>query len=324
MHSIEDLGSLIEESVEQLNWQKQPAGLYEPIAYILSSQGKRIRPLLSLMACNMFSDNVEPALAPALALEVFHNFTLLHDDLMDEAPVRRGKESVHLKWNANTAILSGDAMMVEAFRLCCKAPEKVLKQTLDIFNNTAIEVCEGQMYDMEFENRMDVTEDEYLEMIRLKTSVLIAAALQMGALAGGASLEDAALLYDFGIHVGLSFQLLDDWLDTYSDPEVFGKRTGGDIVENKKTFLLIQALKSADQEQKKVLNHWLAKESFQETEKIEAVKAVYNKVGVGELTLKKAAEFSEKAFESLAKVSLKEDKKEQLKELVKKLLNRNK
>ncbi len=324
IYNIEELSIEIERNITRINWGKQPEELYKPIEYILGSAGKRIRPLLTLMACNMFSDNIENAISPAIGIEMFHNFTLLHDDLMDDAPVRRGNETVHLKWNANTAILSGDAMMVEAYRFICESPNQYLKSILAIFNETALGVCEGQMLDMQFENRNNVSEDEYIEMIRLKTSVLIAASLQIGAIIGGASESNAKLLYDFGINLGLAFQLLDDWLDTFSNPEVFGKRTGGDIVENKKTFLLINALKLADNKQKTELQSWIAKTNFNEEEKINAIKSIYEKLKIGEIALLKAEEFSVKAFDCLNKIDVPESRKKLLLELGKNLLKRDK
>lgn len=322
MQGIEKLRDLLESRIQQLEFTNEPAELYDPISYTLKSDGKRIRPVLTLLACQMFSEKIEDAIDPALGFEVFHNFTLLHDDIMDNAPVRRGLPTVHEKWNANTAILSGDAMMVEAYKLICKAPTDGLSKVLDVFSDTALGVCEGQMFDMQFENRDDVTEAEYIEMIRLKTSVLLAACLKAGALIGGASDKNAELLYDFGINLGLSFQLKDDWLDVYSDPKVFGKKTGGDIVENKKTFMLINANLKAEGSIKSDLNEWISKKDFDEEEKIASVKDIYNKLGIGDLALEKAEEYSKKAFESLNQITIPDDKKKNLIELGKYLLGR--
>lgn len=324
MQGIEKLREIIEKYIQQLDFKKPPVELYEPISYTLSSDGKRIRPVLTLLACHMFSEKIKDAVFPALGLEVFHNFTLLHDDIMDNAPVRRGLPTVHEKWNASTAILSGDAMLIEAYKLVCKAPDFCLSSVLEVFSDTALGVCEGQMYDMQFENRLEVSEKEYLEMIKLKTSVLLAACLKIGALIGKASNENADLLYKFGINLGLAFQLMDDWLDVYSDPKVFGKKTGGDIVGNKKTYLLIKALENAGTETKGKLMHWIEKENFVEKEKIESVKTIYIELGIGELTLAKAKEYSKLAFDCLEKVNVANEKKEVLFELGEYLLGRNK
>jgi geranylgeranyl diphosphate synthase type II len=324
MQGIEKLREIIEKYIQQLDFKKQPVELYEPISYTLSSDGKRIRPVLTLLACHMFSEKIKDAVFPALGLEVFHNFTLLHDDIMDNAPVRRGLPTVHEKWNASTAILSGDAMMIEAYKLVCKAPDSCLRRVLDVFSDTALGVCEGQMYDMQFESKLEVTEEEYLEMIKLKTSVLLAACLKIGALIGEASKENANLLYEFGINLGLAFQLMDDWLDVYSDPKVFGKKTGGDIVGNKKTYLLIKALENADKENKSKLLDWIDRANFDETEKIESVKKIYNELGIGELAIAKAKDYSKIAFRCLEEVDAPNEKKKVLIELGEYLLGRNK
>lgn len=324
MQQLGRLREQVERAVQDLSWQKQPIALYDPISYTLTSNGKRIRPLLTLLACKMFSENIDDAMAPALGLEVFHNFTLLHDDFMDNAAVRRGMPTVHEKWNANTAILSGDAMMIEAYRLVSKAPGALLPKVLEVFSETALGVCEGQMYDMQFEQRMDVSEVEYLEMIRLKTSVLLAASLKIGALIGGASEKDANKLYDFGISVGLAFQLIDDWLDSFGEESVFGKRIGGDIVENKKTILLIKAFELANPEQKKKLIGWIEARDFNSEDKIASVKQIYQALGVDKLSQSMAEEFSQDAFGHLAGLDLSDKKKQGLKNLVSDLLKRDK
>lgn len=284
MRTFAQLLERIEQEIARLQFDCPPKSLYEPIEYILALGGKRIRPALTLMACDLYATEIEQAVRPALGLEVFHNFTLLHDDLMDEADMRRNKPTVHKVWNANTAILSGDAMLIEAYRLIGETQPELLKPIFDLFTRTALEICGGQQYDMEFESRMDVKEEEYMEMIRLKTAVLLACALKMGALLGGAPLADAEHLYDFGIHIGLAFQLQDDLLDVYGDPKTFGKNIGGDILCNKKTFLLINALRLADPEQKQELLGWIAREEYDPQEKIQAVTHIYNVLGLKTLT----------------------------------------
>jgi len=325
MLSVEELRDIVEKNIAELNLKtKSPAELYNPILYTLGSKGKRIRPVMTLLACQMFSENIDNAILPAIGLEVFHNFTLLHDDIMDNASVRRGLPTVHKKWNANTAILSGDAMMIEAYKLITKTPDCCLRDVNNIFNDVALGVCEGQMYDMQFETRTDVSESEYIEMITLKTSVLLAGSLKIGALIGGATSEQAELLYNAGLNTGIAFQLIDDWLDVYSNPEVFGKKTGGDIVENKKTYLLIKALELSDSSNKKELLHRIEKKNFNENEKIEAITKIYNDANIGELTMKKASEYSNKAFEYIDKLDIETEKKQNLTELIKNLLEREK
>jgi len=322
MQGVVALTDLVETEIAKLDFSKEPKDLYDPISYTLNNKGKRIRPVLTLLACNMFSENIEKAVKPAIGLEVFHNFTLLHDDIMDNAPVRRGKTTVHMKWNVNTAILSGDTMMVEAYKLVAEAPDFCLRKVLELFSELSIGVCEGQMYDMEFEDRAVVSVNEYLKMIELKTSVLIAGALKMGAIIGNANANDAENIYHFGINLGLAFQLLDDWLDVYSDPKVFGKKTGGDIVANKKTFMLITALEKAKGIKEQELNNWLEINNFEEQDKIAAVRNIYNELSIGDITMKKAKEYSAKAFEYLNKIGVDEDKKLALKKLGESLLNR--
>ena len=275
MLSFKEIQEKIEREIGQLEFDCPPKSLYEPITYILSLGGKRIRPALVLMAYNLYREDVEKAIRPAIGLEVFHNFTLLHDDLMDQADKRRNKPTVHKVWNANTAILSGDAMLIAAYQLIGETAPEHLKEVLDLFTRTALEICGGQQYDMEFESRMDVSEEEYLEMIRLKTAVLLACSLKTGAILAGASREDAENLYRFGINIGLAFQLQDDLLDVYGDTRTFGKNIGGDILCNKKTFLLINALRRAEGEQKVQLEHWIARKDFDAAEKIAAVTNIY-------------------------------------------------
>lgn len=264
----------VNEAIAGLDWSKEPQGLYAPIAYALSSGGKRLRMQLVLAGCRLVGGDEQDALPFAEAIEVFHNFTLLHDDVMDRADVRRGKPTVHIKWNDNTAILSGDQMLIEAYRLLEGVPQQHLPQLLRLFTKTATEICEGQQYDVDFEQRDDVQISDYIEMIRLKTSVLLAAALQGGAIIGGANEAEQQALYNYGIHLGLAFQIQDDLLDCFGDPETFGKAIGGDISCNKKTYLLLSARDNADEKQRAELEHWLAQTEPSEA-KIEAVKLLY-------------------------------------------------
>ncbi|NDW13407.1 polyprenyl synthetase family protein [Bacteroides sp. 214] len=303
---------------------KAPKGLYEPIEYILAAGGKRIRPVLMLMAYNLYKDKVEEVYAPAAGIEIFHNYTLLHDDLMDRADMRRGRKTVHKVWDDNTAILSGDLMLVLAYQYIAACPVHYLKQVLDLFSATATEICEGQQYDVDFEQRNDVKEEEYIEMIRLKTAVLLAASLKMGAIQGGSSQEDADLLYEFGINVGLAFQLKDDYLDVYGDPAVFGKNIGGDILCDKKTYMLINVLERANPEQLRELNQWIGAQQVNPQEKIAAVTAIYNQVGIKELCEEKMNFYYEKAVTALNRVSVAPEKKKELQELIHNLMYREK
>jgi geranylgeranyl diphosphate synthase, type II len=268
MYTFPEAQSLIEKHIRTLSIPEQPAELYEPVKYILSLGGKRIRPALVLMSCDLFAGAVESALMPAMAIELFHNFTLLHDDIMDRSELRRGKPTVHMKYNGNIAILSGDVMSILASRLMNQAPGAILYTVHDIFTQTAMQVCEGQQVDMNFEQKLVVSEQEYLHMIELKTAVLIAASLKIGATLGGSSQKDADDLYEFGRSLGIAFQLQDDLLDTYGDPDIVGKKLGTDIVDNKKTFLMMKALENASSEQKKELIGWLSKTEFDPDEKI--------------------------------------------------------
>ena len=267
--------------IESLDWSKEPKGLYEPIGYTLASGGKRIRPMLALIASALFGGKEEEVLPAALALEVFHNFTLLHDDVMDRAEVRRGRPTVHIKWNDNTAILSGDQMLIEAYRLLSRVPADKLPQVLQWFNDMATGICEGQQYDVDFEQMSEVTIADYMKMIELKTSVLLAYALKIGGYIAGATDAQQEALYQFGLHIGLAFQMQDDILDVYGDPQTFGKAIGGDICCNKKTFLLLTALNNADAASKAELEGWLAV-TDRDQEKIAAVTALYNRLGVRE------------------------------------------
>ena len=320
--SWNEISEIVNIELEKLSWSKEPQGLYSPIQYVMSLGGKRIRPALTLMSCNIFSDDFSQAIAPALGLEVFHNFTLLHDDIMDKAPIRRGKDTVHIKWNDNTAILSGDVMQIEAFKLMTLAPDIVLKEVLNLFTQTAAEICEGQQYDTEFEQRNEVAAEEYIEMIRLKTAVLLGCALKTGAIIGGANSSDAQHLYDFGINVGLAFQLKDDLLDVYGDEEKFGKKIGGDILSNKKTYLLIQALKNANPNQKEQLNYWLEQINFNPEKKIKDITDLFNSIGVKKICEEIMTDYYCKAVANLENVQVESSKKEELRNLAEKLMSR--
>lgn len=322
MLSFKEIQEKIEREIGQLEFDCPPKSLYEPITYILSLGGKRIRPALVLMAYNLYREDVEKAIRPAIGLEVFHNFTLLHDDLMDQADKRRNKPTVHKVWNANTAILSGDAMLIAAYQLIGETAPEHLKEVLDLFTRTALEICGGQQYDMEFESRMDVSEEEYLEMIRLKTAVLLACSLKTGAILGGASREDAENLYRFGINIGLAFQLQDDLLDVYGDTRTFGKNIGGDILCNKKTFLLINALRRAEGEQKAQLEHWIARKDFDAAEKIAVVTNIYNVLGLKELSEAKMQTYYAEGMKNLAALSVPEERLAVLKEVTSRLMFR--
>ena len=313
----------VNDYLKNMPYARPPQGLYEPIAYELSLGGKRIRPVLMLMAYNLYQDNVDAILSQAAGLETYHNHTLLHDDVMDKADMRRNKPTVHNVWNENTAILSGDAMLILAYRLMADCPKDKLADVLRVFTETTMEICEGQQWDMEFETRMDVKVEEYIEMIRLKTSVLLAAALKIGAMLGGASDEDAQKLYDFGVKIGLAFQLQDDWLDVYGDPKVFGKNIGGDILCNKKTYMLITALEEANEEQRAVLESWLAANDYVPAEKISAVTALYNEIGVGKRCQEKAEALNAEGFGILDSINLPEERKAVLREYACSMLNRN-
>lgn len=295
--------------LDNLPYTREPQSLYEPVKYALSMGGKRIRPSLMLMAYNMFKDDPESILPTACAIETYHNYTLLHDDLMDNAAMRRGMPTVHVKWDANTAILSGDSMLVLAFqRMMQCAPDK-LKPVLDLFTETSLEIGEGQQYDMDFESRTDVTEDEYIEMIRLKTSVLLACSLKLGAIQAGAPAADADNLYKFGELMGLAFQLQDDYLDVYGDPAVFGKAIGGDILCNKKTYMLINAYNRADDDMRGELTRWVTAEEFDPAEKIADVTAIYDKVGIKELAEQKINYYFDQSRKYLAAVNVPDERK---------------
>ena len=306
--------------IESLDWNREPKGLYEPIAYTLASGGKRIRPTLALIASEIFGGKEKDVLPAALALEVFHNFTLLHDDVMDRAAVRRGRPTVHVQWNDNTAILSGDQMLIEAYKLLSGVPENKLANVLRWFNEMATGICEGQQYDVDFEQMSDVRIEDYMKMIELKTSVLLANALRTGGYIAGASEAQQEALYQYGLHIGLAFQIQDDILDVYGDPKTFGKAIGGDICCNKKTFLLLTALHTADAASKKELEQWL-NISDRNTEKIAAVTAIYNRLGVrsaGEAEMERHTSIALKQLDTLPQNAA----CEQLRQLADKLVTR--
>ncbi len=322
MYSFEEFQQLIEKHLKKTELNAEPKELYEPIKYILKIGGKRIRPSLVLASYNLFKDDIETAVYPALALEVFHNFTLLHDDIMDKADLRRNKQTVHKKWNENIAILSGDAMSIKAYELLANIPAKFLGKVLQSFNKTALEVCEGQQLDMNFETRLDVSIDEYLEMIRLKTSVLIAVSLKIGAIMADAAKGDVQKLYDFGLNLGLAFQLQDDYLDSYGDVQVFGKKIGGDIVANKKTFLLIKAIETADKENSNKLLSLIKSTSISDDEKIKQVLEIYNKAKVDVLLKEKMSDYYNRAINALQSLTIDSNKTTVLKDFANKLMNR--
>ena len=301
---------------------KQPNLLYDPIVYSLSQGGKRIRPLLTLMGCELFGGNVEKALYPAVGVEIFHNFTLLHDDIMDQAPIRRGQPTVYKKWNENTAILSGDAMFAMAYDFLIRTDSNFVQRIMQAFNRVAIGVCEGQQYDLDFETQDHVTISEYVNMIRLKTSVLLGGALEIGGIIGHATDSDLKHLYAFGENIGLAFQLQDDWLDAYSDVEKFGKIHGGDIAVNKKTFLYLKALELANDEQSGQLKHYFSSTNFDEKEKFNAVLSIYNDLDISKHTKSEMQKYQDIAMKSLSSVLVSEQAKQPLKTLAEHLLIR--
>ena len=313
----------INNEILKLDWDREPYGLYEPIEYTLAAGGKRVRPQLAMIASQLFGGKDEDVLPAALALEVFHNFTLLHDDVMDKADVRRGRPTVHVKWNENTAILSGDQMLIEAYKLLSGVPADKLPKVLQLFNKMATEICEGQQYDVDFENQEHVTIDEYLKMIRLKTSVLLANALQTGAYIAGADEQAQEALYQFGINIGLAFQIQDDILDVWGDPKTFGKAVGGDISCNKKTFVYLEAMRRLGDETKdNELQQWYSQVLEDNTEKIVAVKNIFEQLGVREQCEKVVEDYTQKALDILDKLP-QNQATEQLRKLADKLNNRN-
>ncbi len=312
MHSIYQYQEFISGYLESQYETKEPRNLYEPIHYILKLGGKRMRPVLTLMSAEVFDADYKLALPAALAVEVFHNFSLVHDDIMDDAPLRRGDETVHEKWNINTAILSGDAMLILAYQYFEKYDTEVFRDLAKLFSKTALEVCEGQQWDVDFETREDVSISEYLKMIEYKTAVLVAAAMKMGAIVAETSKENADLIYDFGLNLGLAFQLQDDYLDAFGNPETFGKQVGGDIIENKKTYLYLKAIEFASQSQKEQLLHLFSIHPNDNIEKIASVKEIFNATGASKATQQAILDFTLKAFDTLQKLQVDNEKKEML------------
>ncbi len=322
MYTADEILQKINSFIEQLPYDRTPAALYEPVKYVLSIGGKRIRPTLMLLGYNLYKDDPESILMQAVGLETYHNYTLLHDDLMDNADLRRGHETVHKKWNANQAVLSGDSMLVLAYQRMMDCPVDKLEKVLGLFTETALEIGEGQQYDIDFEMRNDVSEEEYIEMIRLKTSVLLACALKTGAILAGASPSDADKLYKFGEKMGLAFQLQDDYLDVYGDEKVFGKAIGGDITSNKKTYMLINAFNRANEEQKAELRKWVTAETFDRDEKVKAMTRLYDEIGIDKLAHKKILHYFEESKQYLDEVDVPEERKRELRAYAEAMIDR--
>lgn len=316
MYTIEQLRDIIKAELNKQEYVEEPYSLFEPIKYIMEDGGKRLRPVLTLMAYNLYRDDIEKTLKSAIGIEIFHNYTLLHDDVMDDAELRRGRQTVHKKWNSNVAILSGDAAAITAYKYIETVEDSYLRFVIDGFNQVAMDVCKGQQYDMEFESRDDVSVEEYIQMIYLKTSVLIAGSMRHGALIAGAPEHEYNALYDFGGYLGLVFQLQDDYLDVYGDVKEFGKSIGGDIICNKKTYLLIKALELAGDKDKALLNEWLKKKQFDAAEKIKEVTDIYNRVGVREAAMAKIGDYLEKSRGALEKIEVPEERKIHFREMI--------
>ena len=322
MHSIYQYQEFISDYLQSQYETKEPKNLYDPIHYILGLGGKRMRPVLTLMSAEVFDADYKKALPAALAVEVFHNFSLIHDDIMDDAPLRRGNETVHEKWDINTGILSGDAMLILAYQYFEKYEPAVFRDLAKLFSKTALEVCEGQQWDVDFETRDDVSIPDYLKMIEYKTAVLVAAAMKMGAIIAETSEENANLIYDFGLNLGLAFQLQDDYLDAFGNPETFGKQVGGDIIENKKTYLYLKAHEFASKEQAEQLAHLFSIHPVDNSEKINSVKEIFLATGAAFETKKAIQEFTLKAFETLQKIGIDNEKKEMLQSFGENLMGR--
>lgn len=323
MYNTDEILTKLNDAIANIEYPLQPVGLYEPIKYVLSIGGKRIRPAFMLLAAQALHADIERVMPAAIGLEMYHNYTLLHDDLMDKAQVRRGRPTVHCKWNNNTAILSGDSMLVMACKYIHSTQLPNVKEAVDVFLDTALEIGEGQQYDMNFETRSDVSQAEYIEMIRQKTSVLIACALKMGAILSGADFATADKLYAFGEQVGLAFQLQDDLLDVYGDPKVFGKRIGGDILCDKKTYLLINAYQKADARQKAVLEYWINQKQYDDVEKIKAVTGVYDELGIRDYTINSISVFFDRAKAIFDDINLPMENKRPVWDFAAQLVNRN-
>lgn len=322
MHSIKEYQEFVSEYLKSEQHDKEPRNLYEPIAYILSLGGKKIRPVLTLMSAEIFNANYKEALPAAIAVEVFHNFSLIHDDIMDDAPLRRGNETVHEKWDVNTGILSGDAMLILAYQYFEQYEPVIFRDLAKLFSKTALEVCEGQQWDVDFEDRDDVSLTEYLKMIQYKTAVLLGAAMKMGAIIAQTSNQNANFIYDFGVHLGIAFQLQDDYLDAYGNPETFGKQVGGDIIENKKTYLYLKAMAFASSEQKKQLLHLYSIQPQDNFDKITSVKELFIETGAAAATQKAIQDYTMMAFDTLEKIEIHSDKKAILKAFGENLMGR--
>lgn len=322
MHSISFYQEIISKHFSTLEINNEPKNLYDPIKYILSLGGKRIRPVLTLMAAEIFNANYEKALAAATAVEVFHNFSLIHDDIMDDAPLRRGNETVHEKWDINTGILSGDAMLILAYQYFEQYDPKIFRELAKLFSKTALEVCEGQQWDVDFETRDDVTISEYIKMIEYKTAVLVGAAMKMGAIIAETSEENANLIYNFGLNLGIAFQLQDDYLDAFGNPETFGKQVGGDIIENKKTYLYLKAIEFGTAEIKEQLLHLFSIQPTDNTDKIISAKEIFNTTGASNATLEAIKDYTQRAFVTLEEMTIEQEKKDILKEFGKNLMGR--
>ncbi|AIG31129.1 polyprenyl synthetase family protein [Flavobacterium psychrophilum] len=323
MHTISHYQELISDYFSELHLTKEPKNLYNPIDYILSLGGKRMRPILTLMATEVFDVDCKKSLAAATAIEIFHNFSLVHDDIMDDAPLRRGNETVHEKWNINTGILSGDAMLILAYQHFEEYEPKIFRDLAKLFSKTALEVCEGQQYDVDFETRDDVIIAEYLKMIEYKTAVLVGAAMKMGAIVAQTSTENANLIYDFGLNLGIAFQLQDDYLDAFGNPETFGKQVGGDIIENKKTYLYLKAIEFSQPQEKEQLLHLFSIQPNDSSDKIISVKEIFNKTKASEATQKAIQDYTFKAFETLEKMNISNNKKTILRTFGENLMSRN-
>jgi len=322
MHDISQYQDFFIEYLEKQNIHKEPTNLYEPIEYILGLGGKRMRPVLTLMAAEVFDTNYKVAFPAAMAVEVFHNFSLVHDDIMDDAPLRRGQVTVHEKWDLNTGILSGDAMLILAYQYFEQYEPTVFRDLAKLFSKTALEVCEGQQWDVDFEKRNDVSIPEYLKMIEYKTAVLVAAAMKMGAIVAKTSEKEADLIYDFGLNLGLAFQLQDDYLDAFGDPETFGKQVGGDIIENKKTYLYLKALEFSAEEKAVELQKLFSLHLENNSEKIETAKAIFNESGASKATQEAIEMYTFKAFETLEKMDINDEKKDILRTFGENLMGR--
>lgn len=324
MHTFNEYLERVNNAIKAIPYPEQPSHLYEPITYTMDLGGKRLRPVLVLMACEAVGGDINRALTPAIGLEMFHNFTLLHDDVMDKADIRRGKPTVHVKWDDNTAILSGDAMLTMATQLIAQAPADVMPQVMDLYNRTAMEIYEGQQYDVDFETRSDVTVDEYIEMIRLKTSVLLGCACKMGALIGGADEATAQLFYKVGENLGLAFQLQDDMLDVWGDEATFGKAIGGDIMNNKKTFLLINAMQRATGDHKVELSLWLSTPNASRAVKVPAVTAIYDALNLRSLSLDAINRYNDEALNALNKIAISDEARSEFANFITRLVKRDK